>query len=263
MNLEFILNSARYLGYDGDGDGDGDGGDGGGKTYTEEEFNTHQAGLRRKYESQLEETRKAQKQLAAQLEKAKKFKGLSDEERTSLTKKIEDLESKYMTDQEKAERTAQEERQRHTQQIESLTTEAQNWRRQYETETVRNQISRAAETNKAHRASQIAAILNPMVEFKALQDDDGEPTGETVPVVRFPDVDSKTKKPIVMEYSIDEAVSRMTEMKEHQNLFDDEMKSGIGGKRNVRSGKSTDLAELAKNPAEYRRLRREKPELFT
>lgn len=256
------LNRLWFVGFEGEEGGEGDLP----KTYTEEEFNTHMAGLRRKYESQLEETKKTQKELASQLEKTKSLKGLSTEERTALETRITDLESQYMTDKEKSERRAKEEAQRFTEQIEGLSKDRDRWRRDYQSEIIRNQISRAAEDNNAHRAVQIEAIIDSMIEFKEMIDEEnGGKTGEVRPVVIFPDIDTKTKKPIKMEYTIPEAVKRMTELEEYANLFKDTQKAGLGGTKNTSKGGrgKVDPVKLAKeNPAEYRRLRKESPELL-
>jgi hypothetical protein len=103
-----------------------------------------------------------------------------------------------------------------------------------------------------------------MIEFEDERTEEGELTGKVRAVVNFPDVDTKTKKPIIMKYTVDEAVSRMTEMEEHANLFDDKQKPGLGGGKNTATGgKKIDVRKLAKeNPAEYRRLRKESPELL-
>lgn len=264
-----IINMISFDG-DGDGDGNGDGdGDGDGnepKTYTQEEFDAHMAGLRRKYESREEQLKKAQKDLAGQLEKQKQMKGLSQEERQALQDRIDELESQFLSEKEKAERAAKQERDQFTGQIETLTGDRDNWRVQYQREVVRNGIRGAAAEHKAFDRSgdQIAAILGPMVEFKDVLDDEDQPTGQVKPVVRFPDVDSKTKEPLTLEYTIDEAVKRMTELDKFANLFEDTMRGGLGGSKNggKPSGK-IDVAKLAReNPAEYRRLRKEQPELI-
>jgi len=99
-----------------------------------------------------------------------------------------------------------------------------------------------------------------MITFKE-GEVNGEPNGEFTPVVKFPDVDAKTKQAIVMEYTIDEAVKRMKELDEYSNLFEDTMKGGLGGSKNTGNGKKIDPAKLAReNPAEFRRLRKENPQ---
>jgi len=270
----FILSNLQFIGFDGDGDAEAAAAKakteaeaaaakGDDKTYTQEEFNAHMGGLRRKYESQTETLKASQKEQAAQLEKLTKMKGFSDEERTVFENKIAELESQYMTDTEKAERKAREEAARFSTELNSLTEDRDRWQSDFQDEVVRNQIAKAAEKNSAHKASQIEAIVGPMIEFEDVKDDGGEPTGKVQAVVNFPDVD-KDKKPLIMKYTVDEAVTRMAELEEHGNLFKDKQKSGLGGSKNTaKGGKKIDLAKLAKeDPAEYRRLRKEQPELW-
>jgi len=257
-----------FIGFDGDGDGSGDGGDAGGnaggtgtttggKTFTQQEFDSHMAQMRRKHEAEL---KKNQKELADQLAEAKKNKGLSDEERSALQKRIDDLEAQYLTDQQKAERKAAEERTTFTSQIEGLTGERDSWKRRFEQKAASSDIAEAASQNKAINAKQIRAILDPMIQFKEGTNEDGEPNGEFTAVVKFPDIDAKTKEPIVMEYTVAEAVKRMKELDEYSNLFEDTMKGGLGGGKNPGGSRKINAAELAKNnPAEYRRLRKENP----
>jgi molecular chaperone GrpE (heat shock protein) len=278
MKSEFILSNIRFLGFEGDDGAGGDGGDddaaakaaaaaaaaaggGGGKTYTEEEFNTHMAGLRRKADAEKEAFKKTQRELAAQLELAKQQKGLTEQEKAAHQARIEELENQFLTETEKAKRTAQQKEQEFTGTVDTLTNERDMWRGNFEKEAASNQVTRAAATNKAFDPGQIGAILSPMIEFKEQTDDSGAGTGSYSPVVKFPDI-GEDEKPIVMEYSVDEAVKRMTELPRFANLFQDTMKSGIGGSGNA-DPKKTDVARLARdNPAEYRRLRKEKPELI-
>jgi hypothetical protein len=284
MMTEFILSNMQFVGFgDDDGTGgDGAGGDGGAggdaaaaaaaaaakdggtKNYTQAEFDAHMAGLRRKSEAAIaakeEEFKKTQRELAAQLGEAKKQKGLTEQEKAVHQARIEELENQFLTEQEKAKRAAVQKESEFTSQVDGLTSERDMWRTQFESEAASNQITRSAHTNKAFDPSQIGAILNPMIEFKESVDEaTGTGTGTYTPVVKFPDV-GEDEKPIVMEYSVDEAVKRMTELPRFANLFEDTMKSGIGGTGNADS-KKVDVARIAReNPAEYRRLRKEKPD---
>lgn len=256
------------IGFDGEGDGQGDGQGGGAgagagaggasKTFTQQEFDSHMANMRRKHEAELN---KNKKELAEQLETTKKGKGLSDEERKGLQTRIEELESQYLTDTQKAERKASEERTQFTTQVDGLSGERDNWKKRFETKAASSDIADAAGKHKAVSPSQIRAILGPMITFKE-GETDGEPNGEFTPVVKFPDIDAKSKQPIVMEYTIDEAVKRMKELDEYSNLFEDTMKGGLGGSKNTGGGKGKiDAAKLAReNPTEFRRLRKENPQ---
>lgn len=268
--MKLLYQAARFISFDGEGDdaaaaaaAAAAASGGGAKTYTQAEFDSHMGALRRKYETREQTLQKAQRDLATQLEAQKGQKGLSEEERTALQSRIDELEGQFLTEKEKAERKATQEREAAALQVQQLSMDRDNWRSNYQREVLNNQITRAGVDNKAHDIDQIAAIVGPMISFKDVVDEDGAATGKQVPIVKFPDID-KDKKPIVMEYTVDEAVKRMTELDKFANLFVDSKRSGVGGRGNTGApaGK-IDLAKLAKeNPAEYRRLRREKPELI-
>ena len=266
--MKLLYQVARFACFEGEGDagaGDNGGGNPPPKTYTQAEFDSHMGAMRRKHEAREQQLQKAQRDLAAQLEAQKNQKGLSEEERTALQGRIDELEGQFLTEKEKAERKATQEREAAAQQVQQLTADRDQWRSVYQREVVSNQITRAASNNNAHDVDQIAAIVGPMVSFKEVTDEDGNSTGRLAPIVKFPDVDVKTKQPIVMEYTIEESVKRMTELDKFANLFVDQKRSGLGGRGNTGAGTSgrVDLAKLAKdNPAEFRRLRKEKPELF-
>jgi hypothetical protein len=116
--------------------------------------------------------------------------------------------------------------------------------------------------NKAVSVEQIAAILTPKTKLVEKLDDGGRPTGTFEPRVKFADTD-KNDKPIVLDITVPEAVKRMRELDRYANLFEETKKSGIGGSGSYKSGKTPDVAKIAANdPKEYRRLRKEKPELL-
>lgn len=232
-----------------------------GKTYTEEEFNTHQAGLRRKYESRETELKNTQRQLADQLAQAKLSKGLSDEERQDYDTRIEQLEGNFLTEKEKLERRTSNQKDQFETQIAELTVARDKATSDYQNEIVRNQIFSAQATEKGVDPDQFDAILARMIKWEEVLVD-GEPNGQVTPIVNFNDID-KDDKPVVMKYSILEAVKRMKELPKYQNLFEDNLKGGLGGRGNVGKGTPIDVVKLAKeNPAEYRRLRKEQPELI-
>jgi hypothetical protein len=227
------------------------------KTYTQEEFDAHAAAQRRAYETKEAKYKKDQQDLATELAKQKSVKGLSDDEKQSLQKRIDELESQFLTEKEKADRAAEQERTQYTSHIEDLDKERTHWRSQYQTEVVTNGIRSAAAANKAFDAEQISALLGQHVEFKDILDDDDKPTGKVKPVVKFPDVDKKGN-PVTLEYTIPEAVKRMTELEKFANLFEDTMRSGVGGSKNGgRPAGKIDITKLS--PEEYRKLRKENP----
>lgn len=277
MSIDFRIKTVNFLGYDADADaaaaaaqveadaaaakaaGEA------GKTYTQEEFDAHMGGMRRKYEGQMATTQSAQKELAKELAQQQQLKGLSEDERTGLQSRIDELESEFLTEKEKADRAAKQSTDDFTNQVNGLTTDRDHWRSSFQTEVVSNSIRSAAGDNKAFDRSgdQIAAIIRPMTEFKDIVDDNGKPTGSVKAIVKFPDTD-KNGDAVTMEYTVAEAVKRMTELDKHANLFEDTMRSGLGGTQNGGAPKGkVDLKRLAnEDPAALRKLRKEQPDVY-
>lgn len=256
-----LLKSVHRVGFDdegGDGGGTGEGG-GGEEMISKAEMDSHLAGIRRKYESQIEQFKNQQREHAEELKKARNKKGVSDEERVEYDKRIKQLEDNFLTEKEKLERKSKSQMSAYEEQISELTASRDGAVDLYRNEVVRNQIYSASAKHDGHDPDQFDATISRWIEW---EDNlvDGEPDGTTRPVVNFPDTD-KDGKPVTMKFTIDECVKRMKEIPKHQNLFKPNLKPGLGSGPNAGGPKVIDAAKLAKeNPAEYRRMRREEPE---
>lgn len=208
-------------------------------------------------------TQEIQKRLAAQLAEAKKDVKLTNEEKNILQQEINDLETKYMTVEERARQAAEKSQKQYEEDRESLVNERDTWQRRYTSATIDVEISKASALNKAVSAEQIGAILRPATKLTERVNEDGNPSGYFEPRVAFNDHD-KNGKPITLDLSVPEAVKRMTELDAYGNLFVSGKTGGLGGLGNV--GKRTgdiDIATIARtDSAQYRKLRKEKPELF-
>ncbi len=258
------LRTLSFVCFDGDGDGDGDddakaAAEAAAKkvaTFTQEEVNAFLAKEKRK-------TQDTQKQLATQLQEHKKNAQLSVEERDDLTKQIEDLQGKYMTVEELSRQTTDKASKKHKKELDDTTAERDSWQQRYTKSTIEAEIARAAAANKAISADQILAILRPATKLSEKLDDTGKPTGNLEPRVSFQDLD-KEEKPILLDLTVDEAVKRMTELQQHGNLFQGNKTGGLGGSggANSKTGK-IDIVKIAReDPAQYRKLRKERPELL-
>lgn len=259
-----MLKTISFVAFDGDGDGktgDGDGktgdgktGDGDGKTFTQEDVNTIMAREKRK-------TQEAQKQHAAQLEQYKKTAQLTTEERAKLEAQIDDLQSKSMTVEEKARRESEKAAKTHQAALDGLTTERDSWQNQYTNELIGNKIALASAKHKAENPEHIDGLIRSRTKVAPVLDPEGNATGRFEARVAFPDTD-KENKPITLDLTVDEAVKRMTELPQHQNLFAGGKAGGLGasGGQGGKIG-TIDVAKMAReDPAGYRKLRKEKPE---
>lgn len=228
-----------------------------GKKFDQDEVNTFLAKEKRK-------TQEVQRQLATQLEEAKKSAALTVEERDDLQKQIDELQNKYMTTEERARQEAEKTKDAHVTEIKTLTTERNAWQSRYTKATIDVEITQAAVANKAISSEQIAALLRPATKLTEKTDEVGKPNGAFEARVAFNDTD-KDGKSITLDLTVPEAVKRLSELEAHGNLFESGKTGGLGGSGNSSKKKGdVDVAKIAKenDSAQYRKLRKEKPELF-
>jgi len=245
------MNVPQYLAY---GEGDT-------KTFTQDEVNTFIAEEKRKWQGKETKWQQEQKDLVTQLEALRKNETLTKDERDQLQSRIETLQAQYMTTEERARQAAEATQKRYDEERKQLTQERDIWRQKHQDLTITTAIASAAMEHEAISFEQIHALLSSRAKLVETLNEDGKPTGQYVPHVILNVTDSKGK-PVALDLNITDAVKHMKELPQYANLFKTTAKSGIGGTGSATSGK-VDLAKIAReNPAEYRRLRKERPELF-
>jgi len=222
--------------------------------FTQDQVNTFVAEEKRK-------TQERQKKLIDELKDAKKVSSITSEERSQLEQRIEDLNTASMTAEEKQNRATEKAKKEYDVRVENLSSERDVWQIKHAQLMIDTEITKAAASEKAMYTEQIAALLIPKTKLVESLDSDGKPSGAYAPKVSFPDTD-KDDKPIVLELTVPEAVKRMKELPQYGNLFEGDKKGGVGGTGSLK-GKAIDLAKIAAtDQAQYRKLRKEKPELF-
>lgn len=253
--LRFSLATALLTCFDGDDDPNAGGDDAGEKKFTQEDLNSAVANEKRQFKAK-------QLAMAQELTELKQSKSLTDEEKDKLQAKIEDLQAQYMTAEERARRATEEAEQKAKDVVNNLTTERDAWKAKHANLVVQTAIAHAADEHGAWKASQISAIVSPMTKLVEVLDDDGNPTGDLVPRVSFPDK-NKSGEDIILELTVSDAVKRMRELPDqHGNLFRESKTSGMGQTGSTGGEKKVDINKVANDAAAYRRLRAEKPELF-
>jgi len=227
----------------------------GDQTFTQDEVNSFLAAEKRKDQER-------QRVLVSELEGLKRESNLTKKQRTDLEKRIEDLQNQYMTTEEKARQEAERKQKEYDGELKTALTERDDWQKKHSTLAISTDIAHAAVDHDAVDFEQIAALLSPKTKLVEKLDEEGQPTGSFEPKVSFDDVD-KEKKPIILELTVNEAVGRMRELPKYANLFRTDKTGGLGSQGSAASGKKIDLAKIAReNPTEYRRIRREQPELL-
>jgi ribosomal protein L11 methylase PrmA len=233
------------------------------KTYTQEEFDRHMGGIRKKYETTIGSLKSAQEQLADQLKAAQSAPGLADEERQALQAQIESLESQYMTKQQLAEKAALQKEKTLQDQIAGLTESSTQWKTNYQNEVTRNQIYLESSKHEAHDPETMSRMLGPDITWKEVEREDGNGTSFE-PRVSFTDTD-KDGKPVILELTVGQAMARMKELPERfGHLFKGELKAGIGGVANTGTAGGQQITQkmLSRDPALLRKIMKEQPELL-
>ncbi len=190
-----------------------------------------------------------------ELEALQKKSNLSGAERDELEKQIADTRKLLETKEATAEEALKKAQKTHGKEVETLTGERDLWKGRYTTSTITNSLTQAAVGEKAGNPAQVIAILQPLTTLTEELDPKGKPTGQLVPMVTWKDKDDKDKD-VTLTLSPADVVKRMTKMDEHLNLFDADGTGGQGKFRRSAADK-VDAATLAKDPAAYRKARKE------
>lgn len=244
MNVEMIA-------FDGEEDQNNDEN----KKFTQEEVNAILAKEKRR-------TREAQEQLLSQLEEEKKRAKSGSEEKTTLEKKIEELQKITMSAEERARQKEEKIKKTYDEQVSSLAQEKETWQRRHADVVISNSILQAASANKAVSPNQIMKMIRSDVKLVNKVDEEGKPIDAFEARMDFEDLD-KNNKPITLNLTVEEAVKRMRELPQYGNLFEGGKTGGIGDTNAGGSGRGLDLAKVAQqDPAAYRKLRKEHPELL-
>ena len=205
-----------------------------------------------------EEKRKGQSRTQKALEELEALKGkadLSSKDRSDLENRIEILNNEMLTKEELSKKDKDKILKQHEKSIMDISTERDTWRQRFTQSTIQRTITDAAAANEAFVPAQIVALLQPKTRLIEALDSEGKPTGNLIPKVEFEDSD-KDGKPIILDITVPEAVKRMKEQEIHGNLFKGAGTGGVGGTNHGKGG-NVDLKTIAKDPAEYRRLRKE------
>ncbi len=260
-NARFLRSASQYTAFEGEGDdkgGDDKGGDdkgGDDKTFSQEQVNTILAEEKRKMQER-------QRVVVSELEALKKNSALTSKEKDGLEKRLEELKTQHMTAEERARRAEEMAEKKRSGEVETLSGERDVWRTRHSKLVVDTAIINAAVTHKALHPDQIIAMVQPKTRLVETLDNDGKPTGDHEPRVALPDT-NKEGANIVLDLTVDEAVKRMKEMPKYGNLFDGGKSGGLGSGGSQSKSQMIDIAKIARNdPAAYRKIRKEKPELL-
>jgi hypothetical protein len=239
------------------GAGGGDGGGGGNppanlpvvdKKFSQADVDRFMAEERRKLQAKHQT-------LAQELEQFKSKASLTEEEKTALTARIEELQNQSLTKEQQLTRDLEKAQNEAKTIRESLVGERDTWQQRYATLLVEQNINKAAVDHKAYRAEQVLDLLKPKAKVAPVLGDDGKPTDKFQVLIKFEDLDPKTKQPVTLELTPADTVKRMTELPElFGNLFQSGVVQGVGKTRQGGTAGEPDVSKMS--PAEFREWRK-------
>ncbi|MFA6270829.1 MAG: hypothetical protein WC657_06520 [Candidatus Paceibacterota bacterium] len=192
------------------------------KVWTQEDVNRFLADDRRKHVQKYEELEGAYKE-------ALENQTLTAEQRAKLQEQLEGVQARFRSKEQQLEMDKKTLEDRYSQDTQKLKESVVVWEAKYKSAITDRALLDAAVTNDAFNPNQIVGLLRPMTRMVEYMGDDGRPTGELIPMVDFPDVDTNTGESIMTRRTPEEAVKRMKELAEqYGNLFKSNVVSGIG-----------------------------------
>ena len=218
------------------------------KVFSQEDVNRIMANEKRAYNAEKQKT-------IDELEALKTKANLTDEERIQYDERIETMRNELLTKEELTQKERKKLETRYQKEVDELTKDREGWKQKYVSSTITRAIIDAAISNDAFVPEQIVNMLQSNTRLVEELDAEGKPTGDLVPKVKLSDTD-KDGKPVTLELSPIEAVKRMKDMDRFLNLFKGAGTGGIGG-MNRSGGTQPTLKNLAKDPAAYRKARKE------
>jgi hypothetical protein len=229
--------------------------DKGPKVFTQDDVNKFLAEDRRKHVQKLEQLEGAYKDALAN-------QNLSKEQREQLESKLEDLQKTFRSREQQLEHDKKELEERYGKEVKELESKATTWEQKYKQTLIDRSLQDAAVVNDAFNISQIVSLLRPMTVMVEKTNDQGQSTGEAVPMVDLTDIDTTNGEPIITRRTPEAAVKRMKELPSlFGNLFKSNVVSGIGAGTatggNASGSGTVDPKKISVQ--EYMRLRKENP----
>lgn len=217
------------------------------KTFTQDQVNKMLAEDRRKHKAQVDKH-------VTELEQLKKSKSLSDQERSNLTTKIEELQNSVLTKEQRAQKEKEKLEKDLKTTTEQLTASRDEWKDRFHTTQIKQAITSEAATHKAFDSDALIAILGPSTRLVEVHDESNNPTGEFVPKTKFKDRD-KEGKDVTLDLTVPEVVSRMKELPKYGYLFETTAAAGVGAGRQA-GGRGGDVDPASMTTTQYREWRK-------
>ena len=192
--------------------------------FTQEQLNFEIGKARQKANERVVE-------LTTQLQELSGRTDLTVAEKEDLQRQMEETRNQYMTEKQRAAANDADWKKRYDTDVTKSKQEADTWKSRFETQQINAAILSAAQDPEinAFMPNQMLALLRGDSKLAPVLDEDGKPTDEYQVMVRFQDVDPKTKKTVDLNLPVAEAMKRMRQQPEKfGNLFRHNKVDGIG-----------------------------------
>lgn len=176
---------------------------------------------KRKYQEQ-------QRKMAQELENLKNSASLTAKEKEDLQARLDELNNSLLTKEELAKQERDKQEKKYQTDLTKVTQEMSTWRDRYTNESIVRSITDAASANDAWSTEPIVALLRPNTKLVEEKDDDGKPTGNLIPRVKFQGEDKEGKQ-VTLDLTVPEAVKQMKDLpNRYGNLFKSAASGGLG-----------------------------------
>ncbi len=221
-----------------------------GQQFTQEQVNRFLADERRKAQKINEKT-------VAQLEALRKNASLTEQEKINLEERIDTLRNEFLTKEELTKKEQQKEANKRKEELANIAKEKDKWKKLYEDSTVENTLLGAASSDPdVFNPNQILELLKPKTRLIEELDEEGKPTGRSIPRVKLAGR-NKDGESIMLELDAVAAVKQLKEnTTEYGNLFKSNVVKGVGGNNNGDQKKGGGPPE---DPAAFREWRKKNP----
>ena len=191
-------------------------------------------------------------------------KSLSDEERSKLEVSLGDVQNQLRTKEERAQHEKKQLASDYESQLKTEREAREVWENRFHDSSIQRALQDAATSNDAYNPDQVVRLLRPMTKLVPVTDDAGNATDQFKPVVDFPDHDEKGVE-VTFSGTPIEIVKRMRDLEDSANLFKSNVVAGLGAGNatgGATPGANGRIDSSKLTPAQYRKIRKENPELL-
>lgn len=186
----------------------------------------------------------------------------TEEDKESLAAALEDLRKQNRTSEENAKIEKKRQQERHKTELDEARQDAETWKERYTTNTVARDITDACVSADVMYPNQVVSMWKTDAKLVEILTEDGGRTGKYRTMVDLQKTDSDSGEQFIAQMTPTDALEYLKEVQ--GNLFRPNIIPGIGGSSNSSATPGADgkFAIKDMDPAEYRRLRSENPNLL-